>query len=327
MGSEDVGLPAARVPGGSRQTAKQYFEYAAARGLLGLLRVLPFRLARPAAEALGLACGRIVRRWRTVAESNLRHALPELSETARLQIRQDACRNLGRVALALAQAPYWSARDVRQHVDFVGLEHFRDAEANGRGVLLLTAHLGNWELGALAHGAVVGPLHVMVRPIENPLVDRLVERRREAHANRVIRKRNAARQVLAVLQRNGTVGILADQNTTLKEAVFVSFLGRPAATNKGLAWLALRSGAAVVPAFAWWDYETLRHIVEYGPAIELSRTGRRSVDLATNSQLFQNALEERIRRHPDQWLWMHRRWKTRPLDETAVPKTGALPQV
>lgn len=290
-------------------------EYLAAGGFLGFLRILPFGLACPIAEWIGLACGNLIKRWRLVAETNLDAALPELTPLAKGQIIQDVFRNLGRVALALAKAPYWTDRDVRDHVDFVGLEHFREGEAKGRGVMLLTAHLGNWELGALAHGTVIGPIRVMVRPIENPLVDRLVARRREAHGNRVIRKRNAAREVLATLQANGTVGILADQNTLPEEAVFVDFFGMPAAANRGFARLALHSEAAVIPAFAWWDYESRRHIVEYGPAIELIRTGDTDADVIANTQRFQAALEERIRRHPDQWLWIHRRWKTQPATQ------------
>lgn len=292
-------------------------EYALACGLLGFLRGLPYPLAWRAAERLGLAAGWLVSKWNIVAESNLRRAFPEFSSSTRQRIRQDAYRNLGRVALALAKVPHWTDREVRKRVDFVGLQNFRDGEAKGRGVLLLTAHLGNWELGALAHGAAVGPLHVMVRPIENGLVDRLVTRRREAHGNRVIRKRSAARDVLRVLERSGTVGILADQNTLADEAVFINFFGSPAATNKGFAQLALRSGAAVVPAFARWDYRKKRHVVEYGPAIELIRTGNSADDVVSNSQRFQSALEERIRRHPDQWLWIHQRWKTQPTPEFA----------
>ena len=196
-----------------------------------------------------------------------------------------------------------------------GLEHFREGRSRGRGVMLLTAHLGNWELGALAHGAVEGPVHVVVRPLDNALVDRLVARLRCAHGNSVISKRHSARQVLKVLKENGTVGILADQNTVREEAVFVDFFGVPAASTKGFAQLAMRSGAAVVPAVAWWKIASGRHVVEYGPPIDLIRTGDASRDIEVNTQRFQNALEERVRSNPGQWLWIHRRWKTRPTGE------------
>ena len=225
-------------------------------------------------------------------------------------------RNLGRVALALAKLPAWSERTIRQHVDFSGLEHFRAAEAKGSGVLLLTGHLGNWELGALAHGAVVGPISVMVRPIANPLVDRIVEARRSAHGNRVMAKRKSAREVLKALSAGGTVGILADQNALPEDAVFVEFFGMPAAAHKGFAQLALRSGAAVVPAFARWDPVSRRHVVEYGPEIEIVRSGVAERDIEINTQRFQRALEEQVRANPDQWLWIHRRWKTQPATKS-----------
>ncbi len=287
----------------------------AALGVLSVLRILPVPLAIRTAHALGLTCGWFVSRWALVADRNLQQALPALSRSERERVTRGVFRNLGRVAFALAKLPGWSADQVREHVRFVGLEHFREGVARGRGVLLLTAHLGNWELGALAHGAVEGPIHVMVRTIDNPLVDRTVEQLRQAHGNRVIRKRNAAREVLRVLRNNGTVGILADQNTVEGEAVFVDFFGVKAAANKGFAQLALRSGAAVIPAVAWWDEPSQRHVVEYGQRIELTATDDVSEDIRSNTQRFQAALEERVRRHPDQWLWIHRRWKTRPPNE------------
>ena len=288
------------------------WEYDAAAKLLFFLRWLPQRLALPLAELAGLACGAAVSRWRDVAESNLKRALPELDASARSRVRRGVYRNLGRVALALAKLPAWSEQTVRQHVEFAGLEHFRAAEAKGNGVLLLTGHLGNWELGALAHGAVVGPISVMVRPIANPLVDRLVEARRSAHGNRVITKRNSAREVLRTLAAGGTVGILADQNTLPEDAVFVEFFGMPAAAHKGFAQLALRSGAAVVPAFALWNPSSRRHVVEYGPEIEIIRSGAAERDIEINTQRFQRVLEDQIRANPEQWLWIHRRWKTQP---------------
>ena len=292
------------------------FEFGAAAKLLLLLRWLPQRLALPTAELAGIACSSVVSKWRDVAESNLQRALPELDSAARRRVRLGVYRNLGRVALALAKLPAWSERTIRQHVDFSGLEHFRAAEAKGSGVLLLTGHLGNWELGALAHGAVVGPISVMVRPIANPLVDRIVEARRSAHGNRVIAKRNSAREVLKALSAGGTVGILADQNALPEDAVFVEFFGMPAAAHKGFAQLALRSGAAVVPAFARWDPASRRHVVEYGPEIEIVRSGVAERDIEINTQRFQRVLEEQVRANPDQWLWIHRRWKTQPATKS-----------
>ena len=303
--------------------AQQRLEYVGAAALLTVLRYLPLPLALAAAELAGHACGLVVPKWRAVADQNLRRALPELDASARQIIRRGVYSNLGRVALALAKLPAWSAGEIRKHVEFVGLEHFHSAAAKGRGVMLLTAHLGNWELGALAHGAVVGPISVIVRPISNRLVDSLVESRRRAHGNRVINKQKSAREVLKVLAANGTVGILADQNALGDEAVFVDFFGMPAATNKGFAQLALHSGAAVVPAVARWNASSKRHVIEYGPEIPLTRTDISANDVVSNTQRFQRALEDSIRKVPEQWLWIHRRWKAqRPQDSPSTSAKG-----
>lgn len=298
-------------------------EAAGAHMLLGALGALPYRVALTCAEWVGLACGTVSGRWRCVADRNLRRALPELGAEDRLDLTRDVFRNLGRVVFALAQCPRWTEEQVRDRVQFRGLKHYREAASMDKGVLLLTAHLGNWELGALAHGAAVGPLHVMVRPIRNEAVDRLVERLRSSHGNTVIPKRHAARRVLRVLRQRGTVGILADQNVVHEEAVFVRFFGRATSAAKGFAQIALRSGAPVVPATAWWDARAGRHVVEYGAAIRLLRTGDAERDVQVNTQRFQSALEERIRQHPGQWLWIHRRWRTQPADDSArEPASG-----
>ena len=295
--------------------AKEALEFCAATALLGCLRLLPYRLSIALSEAVGMALGRAIPRWKAISDENLARALPGLSREEASRIRDGALRNIGRVAFALAKLPRWSTPTVKKRVEFVGLDHFRAARAKGRGVMLLTAHLGNWELGALAHGAAVGPLHVMVRPIRNRLVDRLVERLRCSHGNRVISKTKAAREVLRVLRANGTVGILADQNAMPEEAVFVEFFGRVASANKGFAQLAIRSGAAVIPATACWDARTMRHVVSYGPEIEVVRTADSEEDVRDNTQAFQRVLEDRIRAHPEQWLWMHRRWNTQPRSD------------
>ncbi len=301
-----------RAGSGGAAAIREILEYAAVRLLLASLRVPPYRCAIAMSEALGLACGKAVSKWGRTAVENLRRALPDLDADARREVLNGVFRNLGRVAFALANCPHWSRRTVSEHVEFRGLEHFRQAQSKRRGVLLLTAHLGNWELGALAHGAVVGPLHVMVRPLKNARVDWLIERLRSAHGNQVISKRNAARRVLRTLRENGTVGILADQNAVREEAVFVQFFGRTAAANKGLAQIALRSRAAVVPATAWWDSRRRLHVVEYGPQLDVTRSDNVARDVRDNSQLFQLTLEDCIRRHPEQWLWIHRRWNTQP---------------
>ena len=299
------------------QAVRGLVEYSAAAALLRSLEILPVAIALPLAEWAGIAFGSTIGRWRRVAQDNLRAAMPGLDAVGRRAVICGVYRNLGRVALALAKLPRWSRDQVRRHVQFEGMEHFLAARAKGRGVLLLTAHLGNWELGALAHGAVAGPMGVVVRPLPNRRLDRLVESRRSAHGNRVIAKRGGAREIFRELSVNGTVGILADQHASTEEAVRVEFFGMPAAANKGFAQIALRSGAAVVPAMARWDRSKRQHVVTYLPEIDVQRSKDPSQDVAINTQRFQSALEELIRESPEQWLWIHRRWKAFGLSSGA----------
>jgi KDO2-lipid IV(A) lauroyltransferase len=182
----------------------------------------------------------------------------------------------------------------------------------GRGVLFATAHLGNWELSAFAHGLASGPMSILVRPLDNPMIDRLVERRRGLRGNRVIFKKDFARSILKALAGNDKVGILIDQNASLESGVFVDFFGVPACAGVGFAKIAAHSGAAVIPAYALWVEDEGRYVLRFNPPVEI--TGDAARDTAT----LHAGLEAAIRAYPDQWLWIHRRWKTRPPGEPSL---------
>jgi KDO2-lipid IV(A) lauroyltransferase len=173
-------------------------------------------------------------------------------------------------------------------------------------VLFATAHLGNWELSAFAHALLAAPMHVVVRPLDNPLIDALVERRRSLSGNRLIFKKDYARAILKALAANEAVGILVDQNASLDDGVFVDFFGVPACAGTGFAKLAAHSGAAVIPGFALWSETERRYVLRFYPPVPM--TG----DAARDTAAVQKQLEEVIRAYPDQWLWIHQRWKTRP---------------
>jgi KDO2-lipid IV(A) lauroyltransferase len=177
----------------------------------------------------------------------------------------------------------------------------------GRGVLFATAHFGNWELSAYAYALLAAPMDVVVRPLDNPSIDALVERRRGLSGNRAIGKREYARAILKSLAANRAVGILVDQNSAAAEGVFVDFFGVKACAGVGFAKLAARSGAAVIPGFAVWEKAEKRYVLRFLPRVEI--TG----DAERDTQAVQSALERAIRQYPDQWLWIHRRWKTRPI--------------
>ncbi len=286
--------------------------------VLALLRTLPHDLALTLAEWLALLVGASVGKWSAVARQNLAIAYPAMDQNATTELLRSMFKNLGRVLLTIARAEKLSKEELPRWIEFKDLDNFKEAKERGKGVLFLTAHLGNWELSALAHAIEVGPMNVMVRPIEDPWIDQIVERSRAATGNRVIPKANSARAVLQALRDNEAVGVLADQNTVLSEAVFVDFFGTPAAANKGFVQLAMRSGAAVVPGFACWNDRESRHVLRYYPALEMVSTGNDEADVIENTWRCQAAVERAIRRHPEQWLWIHRRWKTRPPGEKPI---------
>ena len=215
----------------------------------------------------------------------------------------------------MARLPRLNEGNINEWIAYEGFEHYRKAIEGDRGVIFLTAHLGCWELSSAAHALYGNPMHVMVRPLDNPYLDRLVDRRRTLFGNRTLRKQNAAKAVLTALRANQAVGILADQNAAGDDGVFVDFFGLSASSTKGVAQLAARSGAAVIPGFAFWNEEDGRYVLKFYPQVDLAESEDGSGDAQENTRRFQAAIERAIREHPEQWLWIHRRWKRRPAGE------------
>ena len=220
--------------------------------------------------------------------------------------------SIARLVVTFARFPRLTRDNIGSWIRYEGLEHFQEAKRRGRGVLFATAHFGNWELSAFAHALLTEPMHVVVRPLDNRAADNLVETRRQLSGNWLIQKQDAARGILRALAANQAVGILMDQNTSLAEGVFVDFFGVPACANVGLAKIAARSGAAVIPGFAVWESGEARYVLRFFPPLEI--TG----DAREDTQRLHAVLEAVIRRNPGQWLWIHRRWKTRPPGEAPV---------
>ena len=269
-------------------------------------RGLSFAIARLYAGALDL----FVPRLRRVARRNLELAGYPAGERDR--IVDGVFRSIARLLALFARFPRLNRGNIGSWIRYEGLEHFEEAKRRGRGVLFATAHFGNWELSAFAHGLLTEPMNVVVRPLDDPAVDRLVEARRQLSGNRLIQKKDAARGILRALAANEAVGVLIDQNSSLAEGVFVNFFGVPACANAAFARIAARSGAAVIPGFAVWEAEEGRYVLRFHPPLEI--TG----DATADTQRLHSVLEQVIRRNPDQWLWIHRRWKTRPAGERTV---------
>jgi len=257
-------------------------------------------------------------RLRRAADFNLRLAFPEMQEGERRRIIKGMVQQVGWMAGEFSQFPKYTSENIEQVVKVDGIENFKAAHRLGKGVLFLTGHMSAWELAPLAHALYGNPLHFLVRPVANRRVEALIDEYRCRPGNRTIEKNRSAREILKVLKQGGVVGILADHNTSLEEGVIVDFFGIPAATTSGLARIALRTGAAVVPVFVSWDAQLQRYRLGFEPPLELKRTGNEETDVRENTASFTKIIEDWIRAHPDQWLWVHKRWKTRPPGEKPI---------
>ena len=224
---------------------------------------------------------------------------------------------MGRLLGEFSQLPKATPEKLRRLVEYdeVGLAHLREAEKNKRGVIFLTGHLGCWELHSFGWSALEYPLSFLVRPLDNPRIEEMIEGIRTRFGNRAIDKQTAARQSLRVLREGGTLGILSDLNTQTREGVFVPFFGKLACTTAGIATLALKTDAVVIPTCAVWNKERKRYFFHGDPPVELIRTGDHTKDIELNTARFAAAVERMVRLYPDQWLWIHKRWKTRPEGE------------
>ncbi len=297
---------------------REWCEYAAVWVILKVLGALPRGLARGFATAVASALYGVLPKLRRTAEFNLRLAFPEWDEARRRQAIRGMVRNLGWMAAEFARFPRYTRENIEDVLILDGHENFLDGQRRGKGVLYLTGHIGAWELSSFAHALYGFPLHYMARPLDNARVDKLVNRYRCSSGNEPIFKNESARALLKILKEAGTVGILADQNTMPDEGVFVDFFGKSACTTTGIARVALHTGAAVVPGYAYWDAGIGKYRLRFEPAVELVRTGNTERDIFVNTQRFAKVIEEIIRKYPEQWVWVHARWKTRPKGEAEL---------
>ena len=272
-------------------------------------------MARAAAIALAQLVYLLHFRLRHVGLKNLALAFPEKTKRERARILRGEFTSLGRQLAEVCHFPKYTPENVGQVIVYDGFENYERAYARGKGVLFLTAHFGGWELSAFAHSIHGHPLHVVMRPMDNMYLNRMIQQYRTMHGNTAVDKDDFIRGLLAAMKKGEVVGILMDTNMTPPQGIFVDYFGIPACTASGLARIALRTDAAVIPTFTIWDPVLRKYRLRFDPAVDLIHTDDNEADITVNTQLFTKIIEDYVRKYPDQWLWVHRRWKTRPEGE------------
>lgn len=300
-----------------RSAARDHVEYFAVRAFGTLVQVLSDRVALSLGRAIGTLAYLVDRRHREVTLENLRRAFPgEPSEESCRSLARRCFQHLGCVLVECLKFPRLNlAARLDEYVTISGVAETREALAQGKGLLMISGHVGNWELSGIAVSLRVAPVVSVARPLDNALLGRHLLAIRQAWNQRIIDKRGALRGMSRTLKARGLVGVLIDQNAG-RDGVFVDFFGRKASTTGSVAALALRMGCPVVPASSYRVGSGFRYHVALGKPLELVRTGDRERDVRENTAMFTKCIERFIRQHPEQWLWLHRRWKAQPPEDT-----------
>ena len=296
----------------ARSAARDRSEWILVTFLLWVFRTLPRGVSYALARGLTRLIPILIPRYVRVARRNLEIAFPRWEEQRKQAIIDGCFRNMARFLVGIAAFPRINAANIHQWIRSEGQENLDAALARGKGVLIVAGHLGNWELGGIAHALLAQPLTVVVRPLDNKLLDAVALRYRQITGNRVHPRQDPIRPLLQSLKKNGVVGIFIDQNVTADRGIFVDFFGTQACVDAGLARLAGHTGAAMLPVFGVWSETERRYLLRFYPPI--APVG----DLLADTQAAQKALEAAVRDYPDQWLWIHRRWKCRPPGEPPI---------
>jgi KDO2-lipid IV(A) lauroyltransferase len=297
---------------------RERLEYWLVVAVARTLGVLPRALARLFADALTWVVYRAMCRLRRVGLRNLSLAMPELTAAERERILRGVYRHLGWQLVEFCRMTRYTAHNTRNWIRTEGLGNYRAAAARGKGVLVLTGHLGAWELSSFYHSLMGYPMGMVIRRLDNRRLDAFVNGIRCMYGNQVLHKDDFARGLLTAMRAGDTVGILMDTNMTPPQGAFVKFFGLEACTATGLAHVARKTGAAVVPGFMLWEPSEQRYVLHFGPELAIPHTADVAADILAGTQMCATATEDWIRRYPDQWLWIHRRWKTRPAGEPGL---------
>ncbi|MBN2033871.1 MAG: lysophospholipid acyltransferase family protein [Deltaproteobacteria bacterium] len=275
-----------------------------------LMAHIPYRLGQFKGKVLGLLAYMIPMSRKEVALENIRKSFQTISESKAKNLLRRVYMHFGSMLFETPHIMKFTAENLFRYVTFEGVEDFDRAIARGKGVFILTAHFGNWELMAAAVTILWGGTAVVARPADFLPLDRVISHLRSRHGAKIIPKQRAMRQIMEAIKINQIVGILLDQNVDWYEGVFVPFLGRWACTNKGLALIALRTETPVIPAFPVKQKDG-RYRIILEKEIKLQRTGDKTADVDANTELFTRVIEKYVKKYPDHWFWWHKRWKTK----------------
>ena len=288
------------------------------------LHLMPRRFALAVGRGAGrLACA-LDASHRGIADENLKAAFGDtISPKHRARLVHEVFAHFGTVAVESLLMERLGPHDIDRMVEYEGVDHIRKAFLKGKGVLVFSGHFGNWEMVALMQGWLGYPMAMVTRRLDNPHLERLLQRGRTRSGNEVVHKRHAMRGILRALKHAWCVAIVIDQDTRGADHVFADFFGRPAATTPTLARVALKTGAPIVPVFGV-PLPDGRYRITYLPEVEVAPTGNREANVLAITQECTHIIEEWVRRHPSLWLWMHKRWKTRPARERETQQTAAV---
>lgn len=301
-----------------RSNFQTKLEYYLTRAIVGAIGVFPLKTSMSIGKNIGYSIGSLIPKLKKTGRRNLEIAMPHLSDNEKENILRGTFKSLGRHLGFVSHFQKFEREDIHRLVEVIGKEHFDKAHATGRGILFFTGHFGSWEVFNLLPPAFGYEMNILVRRIDNPLVEKFVDSLRTRFGSITLDKTKSARQMFRVLENGKLLGILADLNAQEKEGVFVNFFGIPASTTISIAKLALKTNAIVLPAFAVWNETKQKYVVHLEPPIDYENTGNTEEDIKVLTQNITDLVEKYVRQFPEQWLWIHKRWNTRPKGEPSL---------
>jgi Kdo2-lipid IVA lauroyltransferase/acyltransferase len=299
----------------SRNKLQTQLEYFTVRIIFGFVGVFPLKISMSIGRFLGKIVGSIIPKLKKTANRNLEIALPKLSTDEKSKIIAGCFQSLGRQLGLISHFKRFTAKDVQNLVEINGRDIFERIHASGRGMLLITGHFGSWEVFNLLPPAFGFPINILVRRIDNPKVEAFVESLRTKFGGKTIDKTKSARAMFRLLENGSMLGVMADLNAQEREGVFVDFFGVKASTTASIARLALKTDAVVIPVFAVWDEIKQKYIVNIEEPVDFVKTADTEQNIIELTQKVTNSVEKFVRAFPEQWMWIHKRWNTRPKGE------------